>query len=64
MHRHAHAKQSLRQALSDIAGFIEHANAAWNLTRRNHWVTWGGSYPGMLAGWARLKFPHLVQTCL
>lgn len=55
---------SSRQALSDIAGFVAHATAAYGLTARNKWVTWGGSYPGMLAGWARLKFPHLIHAAV
>ena len=29
---------------------------------RNLWVTWGGSYPGMLAGWSRLKHPELIHA--
>ena len=54
---------SSRQALGDVAGFVSHANAAYGLGEANKWVTFGGSYPGMLAGWARLKFPHLVFMC-
>lgn len=52
---------SSRQALADIAAFVEHASKAYGLSS-NKWVTWGGSYPGMLAGWARLKFPHLIHA--
>uniref|UniRef100_A0A7S2PMK7 Thymus-specific serine protease n=1 Tax=Zooxanthella nutricula TaxID=1333877 RepID=A0A7S2PMK7_9DINO len=54
---------SSRQALGDIASFIQFANEAYGL-HGNKWVTWGGSYPGMLAGWARLKFPHLVHAAV
>mmetsp|Transcript_66487 Transcript_66487/g.172487 ORF Transcript_66487/g.172487 Transcript_66487/m.172487 type:complete len:539 (+) Transcript_66487:88-1704(+) len=53
---------SSRQALGDIAAFVEYARDAYGLTAANKWVTWGGSYPGMLAGWARLKFPHLIHA--
>jgi len=52
---------SSRQALGDIASFVEHANQMYG-SSSNKWVTWGGSYPGMLAGWARLKFPHLIHA--
>jgi len=53
---------SSRQALGDIASFVEYAKDVYGLTSANKWVTWGGSYPGMLAGWARLKFPHLIHA--
>jgi serine protease 16 len=36
----------------------------YGLTEENKWVTWGGSYPGMLAGWARLKYPHLFHAAV
>merc|ERR1719483_1904450 len=49
---------SSHQALADLAGFIEGMNAQHNLT--GPWVAIGGSYPGSLAGWLRLKYPHLV----
>ena len=52
---------SSRQALNDIAKFIGHITEAYSL-RQPRVVTFGGSYPGMLAGWARLKFPHLVKA--
>jgi len=55
---------SSRQALADIAGFVQHAKAAYGLRTENKWITWGGSYPGMLAGWARLKFPHLIHAAV
>lgn len=75
---------SSAQALEDLALFIGHATAAYNLTGCA-WVAWGGrcalsatqincyvctivhascSYPGMLAGWLRLKFPNLVHAAV
>mmetsp|Transcript_39632 Transcript_39632/g.112375 ORF Transcript_39632/g.112375 Transcript_39632/m.112375 type:complete len:514 (-) Transcript_39632:108-1649(-) len=55
---------SSRQALGDIAAFVRFARHEYGLTEQNKWVTWGGSYPGMLAGWARLKFPHLIHAAV
>ncbi|CAJ1370987.1 unnamed protein product [Effrenium voratum] len=52
---------SSRQAVEDIASFVKAMNAKYSLTR-NRWVTWGGSYPGMLAGWSRLKHPELIHA--
>ena len=49
---------SSHQALADLAGFIEGMSAQHNIT--GPWVAIGGSYPGSLAGWLRLKYPHLV----
>lgn len=48
------------QALSDIAYFHHHISSEFGLTSNNRWVTWGGSYPGMMAAMARLRFPHLI----
>jgi len=53
---------SSRQALGDLAAFHHHATEKYNLKSTNKWVSFGGSYPGMLAGWFRLKFPHLVSA--
>lgn len=53
---------SSRQALGDLAHFKTFATETYSLTDANKWVSFGGSYPGMLAGWFRLKFPHLVHA--
>eukprot|EP00467_Chlorarachnion_reptans_P004881 CAMPEP_0114523406 /NCGR_PEP_ID=MMETSP0109-20121206/21271_1 /TAXON_ID=29199 /ORGANISM="Chlorarachnion reptans, Strain CCCM449" /LENGTH=493 /DNA_ID=CAMNT_0001704713 /DNA_START=32 /DNA_END=1513 /DNA_ORIENTATION=+ len=53
---------SSRQALSDLAQFHAFATEEYNLTAENKWVTFGGSYPGMLAGWFRIRFPHLAHA--
>lgn len=48
------------QALADLAHFV----SQWGLEEgvsKEKWITFGGSYPGMMAGWARLKFPHLIH---
>ena len=50
---------SSRQALADLANFITGMEASHNLT--GPWVALGGSYPGSLAAWLRLKYPHLVS---
>lgn len=52
---------SSRQALGDLAGFVAFATAKYGLNPSNKWISFGGSYPGMLAGWFRLKYPHLVH---
>ena len=36
----------------------------FNLTSRNKIVTFGGSYPGALSAWTRLRLPHLVHTAV
>lgn len=51
---------SSRQAISDIANFIEYAKVQYGLDDNVKWITFGGSYPGMIAAWSRLKFPHLI----
>jgi len=48
-----------QQALADIAGFITAINIQHNIDSR--WIALGGSYPGSLAAWARLKYPHLIH---
>lgn len=52
---------SSRQALADLAHFRTMIAEARGLTDRK-WVAFGGSYPGSLAAWFRLKYPHLVHA--
>merc|ERR1719510_1850063 len=48
---------SSRQGLEDAGHFISAMNRRHNLTT---WITFGGSYPGSLSAWMRLRFPHLI----
>ncbi|CAK4711922.1 hypothetical protein LEN26_008218 [Aphanomyces euteiches] len=43
------------QALNDLAYFQDHLTAKRKLVNAK-WVAFGGSYPGMLAAWAKYKF--------
>eukprot|EP01033_Poteriospumella_lacustris_P014875 gene14875-10635_t len=52
------------QALGDLAHFISTMNEQYHLEKNNRWVTWGGSYPGMLAALTRLRYPHLVHAAV
>jgi len=36
------------QALEDIAEFISQMNTLYKISTSHKWVTWGGSYPGMV----------------
>ncbi|XP_025835143.1 putative serine protease F56F10.1 [Agrilus planipennis] len=53
-----------QQALADLANFITSMNDHYNLTSKNKWIAFGGSYPGSLAAWLRLKYPHLVKGAM
>jgi hypothetical protein len=58
---------SSSQALADLAAFHAYATAEnneWGLGTANKWVSFGGSYPGMLAGWSRLKYPELIHAAV
>ena len=50
---------SSEQALADLAYFIESKTREYKLNS-NKWIVFGGSYPGSLAAWFRLKYPHLA----
>ena len=51
---------SSEQAVADIAEFHAYISKKYDLTSANRWITFGGSYPGMMSGFARLKLPHLI----
>jgi len=58
---------SSRQALNDLAFFTEWFQSTWidqghGAAGNNTWITIGGSYPGAMAAWYRLKYPHLTAA--
>ncbi|KAG9470766.1 hypothetical protein GDO78_016801, partial [Eleutherodactylus coqui] len=55
---------SSQQALADLASFHLFVSQKYNLTQKNPWISFGGSYPGSLSAWFRLKFPHLVYAAV
>ncbi|CAI5694520.1 thymus-specific serine protease [Oreochromis niloticus] len=52
---------SSQQALADLATFHQYISQSFNLTHRNTWISFGGSYSGALSAWFRGKFPNLVH---
>ncbi|XP_069003375.1 thymus-specific serine protease [Embiotoca jacksoni] len=54
------ADLSSQQALADLALFHQHISQSFNLSRRNTWISFGGSYSGALSAWFRGKFHSLV----
>ena len=55
---------SSRQAVNDIATFHSHASKRFSLASSSPWIAFGGSYPGMLASFVRIKFPHLIRAAV
>ena len=56
---------SSHQALADIARFhADYLVPTFNLTKANKLATFGGSYPGALSAWARLRLPHIVHAAI
>ncbi|XP_022286435.2 putative serine protease K12H4.7 [Crassostrea virginica] len=53
---------SSEQALADLAYFIQYAKHKYKLLSKDQkLITFGGSYPGSLSAWFRVKYPHLVD---
>ncbi len=55
---------SSKQALADLASFRQFIVSTMKLTESNKWISFGGSYPGSLSAWFRLKYPHLVHGAI
>ncbi|KAF5295491.1 hypothetical protein FQR65_LT10479 [Abscondita terminalis] len=55
---------SSQQALADLGEFIIAMNERYKLPSTIKWIVFGGSYPGSLAAWMRLKYPHLVHGAM
>ncbi|XP_011568992.3 putative serine protease K12H4.7 [Plutella xylostella] len=55
---------SSHQALADLANFISTKTNDFKLVKEVKWIAFGGSYPGSLAAWLRMKYPHLVHGAI
>jgi len=53
---------SSQQALADAANFLVHFKQSYPTA--GDVIVFGGSYPGALAAWFRLKYPHLVKASI
>ena len=52
------------QAVADVALFHRHISDEFKLPPATKWIAFGGSYPGMMAGFSRLRLPHLIHAAV
>ncbi|KAL3779032.1 hypothetical protein HJC23_011471 [Cyclotella cryptica] len=58
---------SSRQAIHDVIEFVQspevskHMSSLSSTNINVQWITFGGSYPGMLSAWSRLLFPDIIH---
>lgn len=52
------------QALADLAEFIANIKTKYSIPSTAKWIAFGGSYPGTLAAWLRMKYPHLIHAAV
>jgi len=50
-----------QQALADLAYFRNAMNQKYG-TDTTKWICFGGSYPGSLSAWFRIKYPHVCDS--
>ena len=55
---------SSEQALADLAAFSAAMAEQLALPEGTKWVSFGGSYPGSLSAWYRLKYPDMVHAAV
>ena len=55
---------SSRQAQADLAHFVFTQSSFFLPKQHIPWITFGGSYPGMMAAYARLRFPHYIAAAV
>lgn len=55
---------SSEQALADLANFTRTMTVQYKLPAGTKWIAFGGSYPGSLAAWMRMKYPHLIHGAM
>lgn len=53
-----------QQALADLATFHAYATTKYHISPGARWVSIGGSYPGMLAGFVRAVYPDLIHAAV
>ena len=55
---------SSRQAQFDLRDFVIEQNKNNHHAHSHTWITFGGSYPGMMAAWARKLHPQIIQAAV
>jgi len=52
------------QAIADLASFHKYITTRFSLNKDTKWIAIGGSYPGMLASFMRIKHPELFHGAI